>query len=495
MKVPFLDLKQNYQSIKEEVNNAMHNVLNKSNYILGEELSTFEKNFAEYIGTDYFSGVGNGTDALEIAINCLDLKEDDEIIVQGNTYVATCFGVIFNKCKLILCDVNRDTFQIDIDDFQKKLNKNTKALIVVPLYGLVPNMDIICDICKKENITLIEDAAQAHGAKWNDKKIGSFGKMACFSFYPGKNLGAYGDGGGIATNDSKLNDKIKKIRNNGSVIKYKHDVLGRNSRLDTIQAAILDVKLKYLDENNKKRREHAKKYYELLKDVEGIELPIVLDNSVPVYHLYVIKTKYRDELQYYLSQKGITTLIHYPISCSVLECFNNLDLNTNNSLDLSNEILSLPMFPELTDEQIEYTCNAIKNMFQNRQKIISNCKTMVTENKNGELHCMNDFNFDTKRFFYIDNFNDNDDNNRGNHANINCDEYLSVLNGKLEIELINKQNEKQKYLLTKNETIFIERNTWLNFNSKFTNTSILVLTNLEYDKTETINDFDKFLQH
>ena len=264
MKVPFLDLKKNYELIKDEVNDAMKNVLNKANYILGEELTIFEKNFAKYIGTHYFCGVGNGTDALEIAINCLDLKEEDEIIVQGNTYVSTCLGVIFNKCKLILCDVRRDTFQIDIDDFQKKINKNTKALIVVPLYGLIPNMDIICDICKKKNIILIEDAAQAHGAKWNDKKIGSFGKMSCFSFYPGKNLGAYGDGGGIATSDFKLYEKITKIRNNGSIIKYKHEILGRNSRLDTIQATILDVKLKYLDENNKKRREHAKKYCELL---------------------------------------------------------------------------------------------------------------------------------------------------------------------------------------------------------------------------------------
>jgi len=494
MNIPFLDLNKNYQSIKEEVDNSIQNVLNKGNYILGEELNEFEKNFAKYIGTNYFSGLGNGTDAIEIALKCLDLKENDEIIVQGNTYVATCLGVVSNKCKLILCDVNRDTFQIDIDDFQKKINENTKAVIVVPLYGLVPNMDIICDICKKENITLIEDAAQAHGAKWNNKKIGSFGKMACFSFYPGKNLGAYGDGGGIATNDSELNDKIKKIRNNGSVIKYKHDVLGRNSRLDTIQAAILDVKLKYLDENNIKRRKHAAKYHELLKDVQEIDLPISLDNSLPVYHLYVIKSKLRDDLQYYLSQKGITTLIHYPISCSTLECFNNLDLNSTNSIELSNEILSLPMFPELTNEQIEYICNAIKEMFEKRTRKVTNCTTIITENKNGQLHCMNNFSFDTKRFFYIDNFNVNNNNNRGNHANINCDEYISVINGKLEIELINKRNEKEKYILTKNQNIFIERNTWIIFNSKSINTSILVLANLEFDKTETIDNLDDFLE-
>ena len=494
MNIPFLDLNKNYQSIKEEVNDTIHNILNKSNYILGEELNTFEKNFAKYIGTNYFCGVGNGTDAIEIALKCLDLKENDEIIVQGNTYVATCLGVIFNNSKIILCDVNRDTFQLDIDDFQKNINKNTKVLIVVSLYGLVPNMDIICDICKQKNIILIEDAAQAHGAIWNNQKIGSFGKMACFSFYPGKNLGAYGDGGGIATNDSVLNDKIKKIRNNGSIIKYKHDILGRNSRLDTIQAAILDVKLKYLDENNIKRRKHAEKYYELLKDVQEINLPIILDNSIPVYHLYVIKTKFRDELQYYLTQRGITTMIHYPISCSTLECFNNLNLNTTNSIELSDEILSLPMFPELTNDQIEYICNTIKKMFENRTKKVTKCTTIITENKNGQLHCMNNFSFDTKRFFYIDNFNVDNDNNRGNHANINCDEYLSVLNGKLEIELINKKNEKEKYILTKNENIFIERNTWIIFNSKSINTSILVLTNLEFDKTVTSNKLEEFLE-
>jgi len=491
MNIKFLDLQKNYKSIKKEVDIAIHKVLDRNNYILGDDVTNFEKNFSKYLGVKYFNGVGNGTDAIEIAIKCLDLKPNDEVIVQYNTYVATCLGVVSNKCKLVLCDCNRDTFQINIDDFKSKINKNTKALIVVPLYGLVPDMDNISSICNENNIILIEDAAQAHGSEWNGKKIGSFGLMSCFSFYPGKNLGAYGDGGGIATSCSKLDLKIKKIRNNGSVIKYKHEILGRNSRLDTIQAAILDVKLKYLEENNEKRRKNVKKYINLLKDVEEIELPVVLKNSKPVYHLFVIKTKYRNELQEYLKKNKIDTIIHYPIKCSDLECFSHLNLN-NFSSNLENEILSLPMFPELTSEEIEYTCNTIKNMFIERKKQIIHLSTSITKNKNGLLHHINKLNFDTKRMFYIDGFKNSND-NRGKHANINANEYLIVLNGNIKIELINKKNESRTFYLFKNEGILIKKNTWINFNSTNKETIILVLADKEYNSSESIYNFEDFL--
>jgi len=490
MNIPFLDLQRNYEPIKNEVDKAIHNVLNKNNYILGEELTIFEKNFANYLGVKHFIGVGNGTDALEIAVNSLDLKETDEIIVQCNTYVATCFGVVSNNCKLVLCKCDRDNFQINIEDMKNKITSNTRAIIVVPLYGLVPNMDKIVEICNENNLILIEDAAQAHGARWKGKRIGSFGKISCFSFYPGKNLGAYGDGGGIATNDDELNLKIRKLRNNGSIIKYKHELIGRNSRLDTIQAAILDVKLKYLDSNNQKRRDVAKKYKSLLKDVEEIELPIELEDTESVYHLFVIKTKHRNELQEYLKKNNIVTLIHYPISCNELECFKKLNF-TKLDNSLSSEILSLPMFPELTNEEIEYTCKIIKQMFEERKKNIIQFKSKLTNNKDGILHCINKLNFETKRIFYIDKFKTGE--TRGNHANINTDEYLFVLNGNLKLEIVNKNNEKKTFYLFKDEGILIERNNWIIFSSINEDTIVMVLANKEYKDTQSINDFDEFL--
>jgi dTDP-4-amino-4,6-dideoxygalactose transaminase len=489
MNVPFLDLQRNYNTIKKDVNNSIQSVLNKNNYILGDELNIFEKNFASYLGVKHFIGVGNGTDALEIAINSLGLKETDEIIVQSNTYVATCLGVVSNNCKLVLCKCDRDNFQINIEDMKNKITSNTCAIIVVHLYGLVPNMDKIVEICIEKNLILIEDAAQAHGAKWRDKRIGSFGKLSCFSFYPGKNLGAYGDGGGIATNDDELNLKIRKLRNNGSIIKYKHELVGRNSRLDTIQAAILDVKLKYLDSKNQKRRDIAKKYKSLLKDVEEIELPIELEHTESVYHLFVIKTKHRDELQEYLKKYNISTLIHYPINCTELECFKKLNF-TNLDNNLSNEILSLPMFPELTDKEIEYTCKIVNQMFEERRKKIIQFKSNHTNGKDGILHCINELNFETKRVFYIDKFKTGE--TRGNHANINADEYLFVLNGNLRIKIINKRNEKKTFNLIKDEGILIERNNWIIFSSINEDTIVMVLANKEYNETKSISSFDDF---
>ena len=491
MEVKFLDLHKNYDLIKDEVNKEIQKVLDNNDYILGNNVKLFENNFAKYLGVKYFSGVGNGTDALEIAIKCLDLNPTDEVIVQNNTYIATCLGVVSNNHNLVLCECDRNTFQIDINDLKCKINKNTRAIIVVPLYGLVPDMDKICDICDKNNIILIEDAAQAHGAEWKGTKIGSFGLMSCFSFYPGKNLGAYGDAGGIATNNEELNIKIKKIKNNGSIIKYEHEILGRNSRLDTIQASILNVKLKYLDENNEKRRQNVIKYRKLLNNIKEIELPIELEHSKPVYHLFVIKTKYRNELQDYLKKHNIITLIHYPISCSELECFNHLNINKTSS-KLSNEILSLPMYPELTTIEIEYTCSIIKKMFIEREQSIIKFKSICTKKKNGILHFLNELNFNTKRIFYIDNFQ-NDNDNRGKHANKNCDEYLIIINGDLKIELINNKNERKKFYLFKDEGIFIKRHIWINFNSTNKDTILLVIANEEYNKTESVFNFDDFL--
>lgn len=364
MNIKFLDLKKNFLSIKNEIDHEYNELFENCDFIHGNKVKVFENNFANYLNIKHFIGCANGTDALEIAVKSLELEKDDEIIVQGNTYIATCFGVINNGVKLILCDIDPHTHMISLESLKQKITSKTKALIVVHLYGLMPNMDEILNICLDKNITLIEDCAQAHGAMWNGKKAGGFGKLSCFSFYPGKNLGAYGDGGGIGTNDDLLNEKIRKIANLGCKVKYFHELVGRNSRLDTLQAGFLNVKLKYLDNWNELRRTNASIYNENLKNVNEITIPKIVDGCTPVYHLYVIKTNKRDELKKYLEDKGIICLIHYPISIGETDALKeNNFTDIDNCINGSKKILSLPMYPELTKEEIEYICFNIKNFF------------------------------------------------------------------------------------------------------------------------------------
>ena len=372
MEVKFLDLSKNVEHIKDEIKNKIDNVIDNTSFISGEQVGIFENNFAKYSGFSHFIGCANGADALEIAVQSLDLEDGDEIIVQGNTYIATCLSVVNNKLSLVLCDIDKNSNMISIDDIEKKITDKTKALIVVHLYGLVPDMDRIASICDKNNLFLIEDCAQAHGARWNNKQVGTFGKLACFSFYPGKNLGAFGDAGGIGTNDDFLNEKIRKIKNLGCKIKYQHEVIGRNSRLDTIQAVVLDTKLLYLEDNNNKRRRNAKLYVENLKDInENVILPQYDEKSTPVFHLFVIMTEYRDKLQEFLKEKGITTLIHYPICISETEAFQSHNFkNVENCILNSKRILSLPMYPELEENEILYVCKNINQFF--RKQFIKN---------------------------------------------------------------------------------------------------------------------------
>ena len=367
MKVKFVDLSKNIEPIKEEIAEASHKVINNCNFIMGTELKEFENNFAKYNHSKFCLGVGNGTDALEIAIKSLNLEEGSEIITQSNTFVATCLGVLNNNYKLRLVDCNPDNFMIDYTKIEAKITSKTKAIIVVHLYGHATDMDEIMNIAKKHNLYVIEDCAQAHGCLYKGKPVGSIGDIGCFSFYPGKNLGAFGDGGGIITSNETLYNKMKLIRNIGSNKKYHHEILGRNSRLDTLQAAVLDVKLKYLDDNNVKRRNVAAKYFDLLKDIDGIELPKIEDYCLPVYHLFVIKTEKRDQLQKYLKEQGIDTIIHYPIPISELE---GLKVHvTDEDLEISiinaKKILSLPMYPELEEDEIRYVCDNIKYFFYN----------------------------------------------------------------------------------------------------------------------------------
>ena len=364
-KIKFLDLKKNYLSIKKKIDKEINKVINTTSFISGPIVSEFEKNFANYIDVKHCIGVANGTDALEIAINSLKLPLNSEIITQGNTFVATCLGALNNCFKIRLVDINPENYMMDTNQLESLINENTKVIIPVHLYGHSANMDEIMRIAKKYNLYVIEDCAQAHGCLYKGKRVGTFGDLACFSFYPGKNLGAFGDGGAIVTNNETLNERIRKLKNLGSIIKYHHEILGRNSRLDSIQAAVLNVKLEYLDRNNEKRRNVAKLYNNLLKDNQNIILPKIETYCLPVFHLFVIRLvneNIRNQLKKYLNDNKIETGIHYPISINDLKCIKTGD-KTNIANEYSKKILSLPMYPELKKKEIIKICEKINNFF------------------------------------------------------------------------------------------------------------------------------------
>lgn len=364
--IKFLDLQKNYNTIKNEVDNSIINNITNSQFISGLDKQLFEKEFADFIGTKYCIGVANGTDALELGIQSLGLNEDDEIITQSNSYIATSLGISYNKLKPIFVDINNDTMMIDHTKIEEKINSKTKALCIVHLYGLSPNMNEIMKIVKKYNLLLIEDCAQSHGSLYMGKKTGSFGDISCFSFYPGKNLGCYGDGGAICTNNDKYFNDIKLLHNLGSSEKYYHKILGRNSRLDTVQAGVLRIKLKYLDDNNMKRRNIVKKYVENLKDCKFIKLPTVENDCIPVWHLFVIQcyNNTRNQLQTFLKENNIDTIIHYPIPIHKQEAYLEHNNESYPITELvSSQILSLPIYPELLFEEVNIICNKIKEFY------------------------------------------------------------------------------------------------------------------------------------
>lgn len=364
-KIPFLDLSREIAPMKDDLITKMNNIVfERTDFILGKDLEVFEQNFANYITSEYCVGVANGTDALEMAVQSLDLKEDDEIITQANTYVATCFGVTNNNIRLKLVDVDADTYQMDLDELEKKITDKTKVIIVVHLTGSCCNMERLMSIVEQNDLILIEDCAQSHGAYYNNKRLGSFGVMSTHSFYPGKNLGAFGDGGAICSSNYELTHKLRKIRNNGSIEKYKHEIFGRNSRLDTLQAAVLDIKLQHLDVNNEKRRKNAQLYCELLKHVGEIQLPKIEEGCIPVYHLFIVRAYKRDELRKHLEENGVSTGIHYPISISNLKCYENyFEEKCERAEKNSENILSLPMFPDLTAEEITKVCDLVIDFY------------------------------------------------------------------------------------------------------------------------------------
>ncbi len=363
--IPFVDLKSQYDSIKDKIDEAIQNVLNNTSFIMGEELKKFEEEYALFCDVKYAIGVANGSDALILALKACSIGEGDEVITTPHTFIATAEAISNVGGKIVFVDIDPKTYTIDISKIKEKINERTKAIIPVHLYGQFSDMEPIMELAKKYNLKIIEDAAQAHGAEYKGEKVGSIGDVACFSFYPGKNLGAYGDAGMITTNDGEIAEKVKLLRNHGRITKkYEHEIEGYSSRLDNLQAAILRVKLKYLNEWNDMRRSNAKKYNELLSNIDGIITPYEADYAKHVYHLYVIRTeKGRDKLREELKSKGIATGIHYPIPLHLQPAYRSFEFKEGDfpvTEKASQEILSLPMFAELNDEQIEEIVELIK---------------------------------------------------------------------------------------------------------------------------------------
>ena len=351
-----------YNSYKKEIDTAISSVLTKGNYILGDEVKSFEQEFSDFIGVDYGIGVGNGTDALLVALKACGVGHEDEVITVSHTAVATATSIIMSGAKPVLVDIEPNFYSIDLSKLESAITEKTKAIILVHLYGCPAEIENIKKITKKHNIFLIEDCAQAHGAVYKDSKVGSFGDLSCFSFYPTKNLGAIGDGGMVLTKDDSLAERCFELREYGWKERYSSSTFGWNTRLDEIQAAILRVKLKYLDIDNKKRKRIAQMYKELLDD-SIIELPKERKESSHVYHLFVIQSDNRDSLMEYLHQKDIFVNIHYPLPIHLQPFYKSIlqtkELKITESI--AKKILSLPMYPELLDEEVEEVSAAVNN--------------------------------------------------------------------------------------------------------------------------------------
>jgi dTDP-4-amino-4,6-dideoxygalactose transaminase len=367
-KIPFLDLKASYLEIKKEIDHAYQHVMDSGWYIQGEELKAFDSEFAEYCGVKYCIGVANGLDALHLILRAMDIGESDEVIVPSNTFIATWLAVTYAGATPVPVEPDERTYNIDPFKVEKAITEKTKAIIPVHLYGQPADMDPILEIAARYDLKVIEDAAQAHGARYRGKRTGGLGDAAGFSFYPGKNLGAFGDGGAVTTNNSELAEKVRMLGNYGSSAKYKHDMRGFNSRLDELQAAFLRVKLRKLDEWNEKRKVIAAQYLKELKNVKNIVLPYIPEWADPVWHLFVVRTKKRDKLQRYLSGHGIQTLIHYPIpphKQNAYSCYNNLFLPISEMMH--REVVSLPISPMASFEDAKYINKVIKDFFCNHE--------------------------------------------------------------------------------------------------------------------------------
>jgi dTDP-4-amino-4,6-dideoxygalactose transaminase len=365
MQVKFIDFTEQYNLIKDEIDIGLKKVFEKGDFILGQAATDFENQFARYCDAKYAVGVNSGTDALYLALAALGVGPGDEVILPTFTFIATALCVSYGGAKPVFVDIEDDTYNIDPSKIEKLVTKKTKAIIPVHIYGQPANMDEINAIAKKHGLKVIEDAAQAHGATYKKRKVGSLGDVACFSFYPTKSLGAFGDGGMIVTNDEAIKERSLMLRDYGRKGRYEHKIKGYNSRLDTVQAVVLLAKLKHLDEWNKMRNANAVHYCELLKGVSGVTTPVIKNGRTHVFQTFAVRLKNRDELCEKLKQKGISALIHYPIPLHLQEAYAELGHKPGDfpvSEKIAKEILSLPMFPHMSKKEVEYVCQTLKDL-------------------------------------------------------------------------------------------------------------------------------------
>ncbi len=364
--IPLVDLQAQYVSIQEEVDTAIKGVFERGDYILGQSVELFEKEFADYCQSRFAIGVASGLDAIALSLKALGIGPGDEVITAANTFVATTLAIIQTGARPVLVDCEPDSFTMDWRQIESKITSRTRAILPVHLYGQCAEMDPLMAIAQKHGLFVVEDACQAHGAEYKGWRAGSFGIAGCFSFYPGKNLGAYGDGGCVVTSDPALAERLRMLRNVGSTVKYHHELQGTNSRLDTLQAAVLRVKLRHLDGWNRRRNEGAKHYSRWLEHYcpEAI-LPTTRDGRAHVYHLYVIQIKNRDALLKSLAELGIAAGIHYPVPIHLQKCHQDLGYHAGDfpvSERLAKRLLSLPLYPELSETQIQQVAETLKKI-------------------------------------------------------------------------------------------------------------------------------------
>lgn len=364
-RIRFVDLQRQYQNIRESIDRAINDVVASGRYAGGEKVSQFEREFSGYIGTKYGYGVGSGSDALIMALQSLGITKGDEVITVPFTFVSTADAILHVSARPVFVDIDKETLTIDVNQLKSALIKHrgVKAIIPVHLYGTPAEMDQIMEIAEDFGVYVIEDAAQAHGASFGGRKIGTFGDISCFSFYPSKNLGAYGDGGFIATNSQLVSERVRLLREYGQVEKYRHDILGWNSRLDPIQATVLSAKLKYLDDWNSRRAAIANIYRERLSNIKNVKFQAVRENSMSVYHIFAIFTDRRDELKAHLEHAGIETGVHYPIPVHKQKYYSAVlskgEDRFTYSENAANTELSMPMFPEMREDEIDSVTKAL----------------------------------------------------------------------------------------------------------------------------------------
>ncbi len=369
MNVPFVDLKTQYTEIKEEVLKEINEVLDNTAYICGKKAKKFEDGFAKIHDTKYAVALSSGTDALHVAVHSLGIGAGDEVIVPVNTFIATAEGVSACGATPVFVDNDEQTYNIDPSKIEAAITPKTKAVIPVHLYGQPAEMDRVLDIADDHNLFVIEDCAQSHLAEYKDQKIGGLGDIGTFSFYPGKNLGAYGEGGAVTTNDDRLYDFMLKYRQHGSIEKYVHEIVGHNFRMEEIQAGVLNVKLKYIEKWTQNRRRIAALYTKTFADlgISEVITPFNPDHVKPVYHLYIVRVPKREELVSFLNEKGIQTGLHYPLPLHMQKAYSHLGYKADDfpvAKKLAGEILSIPMYPEMSDEMVEYVCSTIKSFYR-----------------------------------------------------------------------------------------------------------------------------------